>query len=223
MSVARELENLKKEIPENVNLVAVSKTKPAEQILEAYNSGHKIFGENKVQELSSKHELLPKDIEWHMIGHLQTNKVKYIAPFVTLIHGVESLKLLTAINKEALKNKRIIDCLLQVKIAAEDSKFGLDQTDVEQILESVEFKQFKNIRILGLMGMATYTSNADMVRDEFRKLVSIFKNIRQKYFSGMPDFKELSMGMSADYKIAIEEGSTMIRIGSLIFGERVYP
>ncbi len=223
MSVAREIENLKKEIPENVNLVAVSKTKPAEQILEAYNSGHKIFGENKVQELSSKHELLPKDIEWHMIGHLQTNKVKYIAPFVTLIHGVESLKLLTAINKEALKNKRIIDCLLQVKIAAEDSKFGLDQTDVEQILESVEFKQFKNIRILGLMGMATYTSNADMVRDEFRKLVSIFKNIRQKYFSGMPDFKELSMGMSADYKIAIEEGSTMIRIGSLIFGERVYP
>jgi pyridoxal phosphate enzyme (YggS family) len=205
-----------------VKLVAVSKTKPAEQILEAYQSGHKIFAENKVQELVSKFEILPKDIEWHMVGHLQTNKVKYIAPFVSLIHAVDSLKLLKAIDKEALKNNRIIPCLLQVKIAREQSKFGLNNTELEHLLRSEDFKNLNNIRILGLMGMASYTNDTDIVRDEFKKLVSIFKSIRQSYFLDKSYFKELSMGMSTDYKIAVEEGSTMIRIGSLIFGERVY-
>ena len=222
MSIVKNIEKLKKELPENVKLVAVSKTKPAEQILEAYQSGHKIFAENKVQELVSKFDILPKDIEWHMVGHLQTNKVKYIAPFVALIHAVDSLKLLKAIDKEALKNNRAIPCLLQVKIAREQSKFGLNATSLENILGSEDFKNFNNIKILGLMGMASYTNDTDIVRGEFKKLVSIFKSIRQSYFLDIPYFKELSMGMSTDYKIAVEEGSTMIRIGSLIFGERVY-
>ncbi len=222
MSIVQEIKNLKKELPENVKLIAVSKTKPAEQILEAYQSGHKIFAENKVQELASKFEILPKDIEWHMVGHLQTNKVKYIAPFVSLIHAVDSLKLLKAIDKEALKNDRVIPCLLQVKIAQEESKFGLNAAELEQILNSDEFVKLNNIKIMGLMGMASYTNDTNIVRDEFKKLVIIFKNIRQSYFSDKPYFKELSMGMSTDYKIAVEEGSTMIRIGSLIFGERVY-
>ena len=222
MSIVENIEKLIRELPENVKLVAVSKTKPAEQILEAYQSGHKIFAENKVQELVSKFEVLPKDIEWHMVGHLQTNKVKYIAPFVSLIHAVDSLKLLKTIDKEALKNNRVISCLLQVKIAREQSKFGLNVFELEYILGSEDFKNFNNIQILGLMGMASYTNDTGIVRDEFKKLVSIFKSIRQSYFLDKPYFKELSMGMSTDYKIAVEEGSTMIRIGSLIFGERVY-
>jgi len=222
MSIVKNIEKLKSELPEDVKLVAVSKTKPTEQILEAYRSGHKIFAENKVQELVSKFEILPKDIEWHMVGHLQTNKVKFIAPFVSFIHAVDSLKLLKAINKEALKNNRIIPCLLQVKIAREQSKFGLNESELNHLLGSEDIKNFNNIRILGLMGMASYTNDKDIVRNEFKKLVSIFKSIRQNYFLDKPYFKELSMGMSTDYKIAVEEGSTMIRIGSLIFGERVY-
>ncbi len=222
MSIAGEIERLKKELPESVKLIAVSKTKSAEQILEAYYSGHKLFGENKVQELAVKYELLPKDIEWHMVGHLQTNKVKYISPFVSLIHGVDSLKLMIEINKQALKYHRVIDCLLQIRIAREESKFGLNSADVKLILESDDYKRLSNIRILGVMGMASFTDNANTIRDEFKKLVSIFRSIRQGYFADMPEFKELSMGMSSDYKIAIEEGSTMVRVGSQIFGERVY-
>ncbi len=222
MSIAQEIERLKKELPETVKLIAVSKTKSAEQILEAYYSGYKIFGENKVQELAGKYELLPKDIEWHMVGHLQTNKVKYIVPFVSLIHGVDSLKLMIEINKQALKYHRIVDCLLQVRIAREESKFGLNFAEVKLILESDDYQKLNNIRILGVMGMASFTDNTGTIRDEFKELVRIFKSIRQDYFADMPEFKELSMGMSSDYKIAIEEGSTMVRIGSQIFGERVY-
>lgn len=222
MNIVQEIENFKKQLPEDVKLVAVSKTKPGEQILEAYNSGHRIFGENKVQELSSKYEQLPKDIEWHFVGHLQTNKIKYIAPFISLIHAVDSLKLLSSIDKEARKNNRIINCLLQIKIAKEESKFGMNLSEIMHVLETEDFKQLKNIKISGLMAMASNTKDANIVKDEFRELVSIFKSIRQKYFADLPEFKELSMGMSSDYKIAIEEGSTMIRIGSLIFGERVY-
>ncbi|MBN2522306.1 MAG: YggS family pyridoxal phosphate-dependent enzyme [Bacteroidales bacterium] len=222
MSISQEIEKLKKELPETVKLIAVSKTKSAEQILEAYYSGHKIFGENKVQELAGKYEILPKDIEWHMVGHLQTNKVKYIVPFVSIIHAVDSLKLMIEINKQALKHHRIIDCLLQLKIAREESKFGLNFSEVKLILESDEYHKLNNIRILGVMGMASFTDNTSTIRDEFKELVRIFKSIRQDYFAGMPEFKELSMGMSTDYKIAIEEGSTMVRIGSQIFGKRVY-
>jgi pyridoxal phosphate enzyme (YggS family) len=222
MSVVQKIEKLKKEIPGEVKLVAISKTKPVDIILEAYNSGQRIFGENKVQELASKFEILPKDIEWHMVGHLQTNKVKYIAPFVSLIHAVDSLKLLREINKEAGKNNRTIPCLLQVKIAREESKFGLSPDELQEIFESNALVDLDQIKIYGLMGMATYTNDTEIIRAEFQKLVSIFKNIRQNYLSDKPHFKELSMGMSSDYKIAIEEGSTMIRIGSQIFGERVY-
>ena len=222
MSIRRGIDKFKQELPENVKLIAVSKTKSIEEILEAYNAGHRAFGENKVQELAVKFEQLPKDIEWHMVGHLQTNKVKYIVPFVALIHGVDSLKLLAEINKEAIKRNRIVNCLLQIKIASEESKFGLDLNEAKNILESDEYNNFKNIRINGLMGMATYSDDTDLVRNEFKELVSIFKSIRQQYFADSPDFRELSMGMSADYTIAIEEGSTMVRIGSLIFGERVY-
>ncbi|MBA7534888.1 Pyridoxal phosphate homeostasis protein [subsurface metagenome] len=223
MNLVEEIEKLKSTLPAHVKLVAISKTKPVELIREAYNSGHKIFGENKVQELVGKYEMLPKDTEWHMVGHLQTNKVKYITPFISMIHGVDNFKLLKVINKEAKKNNRIISCLLQIKIAKEDSKFGLTQNEVEQILESDEFDELSNVKILGLMGMASFSDDENIIRDEFRELVSIFKIIQQKYFATVPEFKELSMGMSTDYKIAIEEGSTMIRIGSLIFGERVYP
>ncbi len=223
MNLVEEIEKLKSTLPAHVKLVAISKTKPVELIREAYNSGHKIFGENKVQELVGKYEMLPKDTEWHMVGHLQTNKVKYITPFISMIHGVDNFKLLKVINKEAKKNNRIISCLLQIKIAKEDSKFGLTRNEVEQILESDEFDELSNVKILGLMGMASFSDDENIIRDEFRELVSIFKIIQQKYFATVPEFKELSMGMSTDYKIAIEEGSTMIRIGSLIFGERVYP
>ncbi len=203
-----------------VKLVAVSKTKPTEAILEIYNSGHKIFGENKVQELVEKQALLPKDIEWHLIGHLQTNKVKYIASFVHLIHSIDSLKLLKEVNKQAQKHNRIIDCLLQMHIADEESKFGLDEEEATELLASDSYKQLQNVRIVGLMGMATFTDDEKQIHQEFRNLNIIFKLLKSNFFKEEDAFKEISMGMSGDYKIAIEEGSTMVRIGSLIFGSR---
>ena len=222
MDIAGNIETIKKKLPKGVKLVAVSKTKPNEDILEAYNAGHKIFGENKVQDLVQKYGQLPKDIEWHFIGHPQTNKVKFIAPFIQLIHGVDSLKLLMAIDSEAKKNKREIGCLLQFHIAEEDTKFGLDISEAVEILESVEFKSLKNVKINGVMGMATYTDNIQQIRNEFKLLKTIFKTLKNEYFSEVKNFSEISMGMSDDYLVAIEEGSTMIRVGSKIFGERNY-
>ena len=219
-------ENIKQfltnEIPANVKLIAVSKTKPVETILEAYKSGHKIYGENKVQDLVDKYNELPKDIEWHMIGHMQSNKVKYVAPFVSLIHGVDSFKLLKVINKEGEKNNRKIDCLLQFHIAKEETKFGLDLNETTEFLKSDEFKNLNHINICGVMGMATFTENEDAIRSEFNELVHIFNQLKNIYFTQNDDFKEISMGMSGDYKIAIEEGATMVRIGSLLFGARNY-
>lgn len=222
MDIAGNIYSIKKELPESVRLVAVSKTKPNEDILEAYQAGQKIFGENKVQDLVQKYEQLPKDIEWHFIGHPQTNKVKLIAPFVRLIHGVDSLKLLKVIDTEAMKCKREIGCLLQFHIADEDTKFGLTLTEAREILESAEFKSLKNINIEGVMGMATYTENILQIRNEFKMLKAIFNTLKNEYFSGIKKFNEISMGMSDDYQVAIEEGSTMIRVGSKIFGERNY-
>lgn len=218
--IQENLEAIRKEIPENVTLVAVSKTKPVEAIIEAYNANQRHFGENKVQELVDKYEQLPKDINWHLIGHLQTNKVKYIAPFVHLIHAVDSAKLLQEINKQALKNDRIIDCLLQFHIAQEDSKFGLSMEEAKTFLESEDFYQMRNVRIKGVMGMATFTDNEEQIREEFNGLVNIFYTLKSHFFKFNSEFNEISMGMSGDYKIAIEEGSTMVRVGSSIFGTR---
>lgn len=218
MRIALNIEKIKSEIPETATLVAVSKTKTNEAILEAYNAGQRIFGENKVQELVQKHEDLPEDIEWHLIGHLQTNKVKYIAPFVDLIHAVDSLKLLKEINKQALKNNRIIDCLLQVKIAKEESKFGLNQSDAEELINSEEVQQLTNIKIIGLMGMSTNTPDESQVENEFNSLKVLFDQL----ITHNPTLTTLSMGMSGDYKLAIKQGSNMIRVGSTIFGERKY-
>jgi pyridoxal phosphate enzyme (YggS family) len=209
------------EIPSNVQLIAVSKTVSVENILEAYQIGQKKFGENKAQELTGKYAQLPKDIEWHLIGHLQTNKVKFVAPFVSLIHSVDSLKLLQTINQEARKNNRIIDCLLQIHIAEEETKFGLSQKETLELLESIEYQQLTNIHLCGLMGMATFTEDEQQVKNEFQVLYTYFKEIKQKFFSNCAKFKEISMGMSDDYKIAIECGSNMVRIGSAIFGERI--
>ncbi|MFN6075686.1 MAG: YggS family pyridoxal phosphate-dependent enzyme [Fluviicola sp.] len=220
MTLTNRLKEVQSKIPENVTLVAVSKTKPAEMILELYNSGQRVFGENKVQELCDKYEVLPKDIEWHLIGHLQTNKVKYIAPFVSLIHAVDSLKLLQEINKEALKNNRVINCLLQFHIAQEDTKFGLNFDEAEVILQSKEFVEMHNIKVVGVMGMASFTDNKELIEDEFRTLYNYFHLIKSHYFKYNSDFKEISMGMSGDFEIAIEEGSTIVRVGSSIFGER---
>lgn len=221
MAILENLSKIKNKLPENVKLIAVSKTKPEADILEAYNAGHKIFGENKVQELVDKHEKLPKDIEWHFIGHLQSNKVKYLAPFVHLIHGVDSLKLLKEINKQATKNERIIDCLLQFHIANEKAKFGFYKEEVFELLQSPEFQNLKNIRIVGVMGMATYTDDENQIRKEFANLKSYFEEIKEKIITN-DYFNEISMGMSADYTIAIEEGSSMIRLGSTIFGIRFH-
>jgi len=222
MSVSENIKHfLSEEIPSNVKLIAVSKTKPIELIEEAYASGHRIYGENKAQELADKYSALPKDIQWHMIGHMQTNKVKYIAPFVDLIHGVDSFKLLKVINKEGGKNNRKINCLLQFHIATEETKFGLDLDEAKGILNSEDFGNLKNINICGVMGMATYTENEDTIRSEFRELVHIFNELKNSSFFN-DDFKEISMGMSGDYKVAIEEGATMVRIGSLLFGARNY-
>jgi len=209
-------------LPREVKLVAVSKTKPNEAIQEAYEAGHKIFGENRVQELVDKYEALPKDIEWHMIGHLQSNKVKYISPFVSLIHGVDKPKLMKMIDKEGRKNNRVIDVLLQFHIASEETKFGFDYQEAKQMLASVEFQQYEFVRIRGVMGMATFTEDMTLVRKEFQQLVQTFKDLKSEFFPDDEAFKEISMGMSNDYQVAIEEGSTMVRIGSLIFGERNY-
>ncbi|MBI3503067.1 MAG: YggS family pyridoxal phosphate-dependent enzyme [Bacteroidetes bacterium] len=216
MPVLENLQKIKSEIPSHVKLVAVTKTLPAEKILEAYNAGHKIFGENRVQELTPKYYDLPKDIEWHLIGHLQTNKVKYITPFVSMIHSVDSIKLLCEINKCAEKINRVIDCLLQIHIAQEETKFGLSFEEAEEILNSKEFSEMKNIRIAGLMGMATLTENENQIRKEFQSLKLFFDKLKTRNSK----LETLSMGMSSDYKIAIEEGSNLIRVGSLIFGER---
>ncbi len=202
-------------------LVAVSKTKPAEQIMEVYKQGQRIFGENRVQEMAGKYEELPKDIEWHMIGHLQSNKVKYMAHFVSMIHSVDNFKLLKEINKQAQKHNRIINCLLQFKIAREETKTGFDIPVARQMLEDEAFSNLRNIKICGVMGMATFTDNLLQVRSEFQKLKSIFDQLRKDYFFEQPAFKEISMGMSGDYQVAIEEGSTIVRIGSLIFGKRI--
>lgn len=222
MSVGRNISELLKDLPENVRLVAVSKTKPNEDILAAYEVGHRIFGENKVQDLTRKYEELPKDIEWHFIGHPQTNKVKYIAPFISLIHGVDSIKLLKTINKEGAKNNRVIKCLLQFHIAEESTKFGLLEAEAVEILESDKFKTFKNVEIAGVMGMATYTDDENQIRYEFGVLKNIFSKLKNKYFPNTESFCEISMGMSDDFPIAIEEGSTLIRVGSKIFGHRNY-
>jgi len=222
MSIAENIDQVKSHLPAQVQLVAVSKTKPAELLMEAYRHGQRAFGENKVQELVGKSEQLPKDIEWHFIGHLQTNKVKYIAPFVHLIHGVDSFKLLKSIDSEAKKVGRIIPCLLQFYIAEEESKFGLSLEEATEILSSAEFKLLKNVQISGVMGMATYTDDERQIKKEFANLKSIFGRLKSDYFAQNPDFKEISMGMSGDYLLAVEEGSTMVRIGSTIFGERNY-
>ncbi len=206
--------------PYQAGLVAVSKTKPPAQILELYHKGQKVFGENKVQEIVDKFEVLPKDIEWHFIGHLQTNKVKYIAPFVKLIHAVDSLRLLQEIDKQAAKYQRTIPCLLQFKIAAEDSKFGLSPDAAQELLSTTEFAALQHVRVDGVMGMATFTEDVEQVRREFRRLRQIFEQLKAGFFPDKPHFKEVSMGMSDDYQIALEEGSTLVRIGSLLFGAR---
>ncbi|MFZ2283225.1 MAG: YggS family pyridoxal phosphate-dependent enzyme [Lutibacter sp.] len=221
MSIKNNLNNILNTIPENVTLIAVSKTQPVASILEAYQAGQRAFGENKIQEMAEKFDTLPKDIEWHMIGHLQSNKVKYMAHFVQLIHGVDSFKTLEEINKQALKHNRIINCLLEVKIASEETKFGLSFIEVEQLLKSEELKDLKNINISGLMGMASFTEDIEVIRNEFKTLKNFFDSL-QKYKSFNVNPTILSMGMSGDYKIAIEEGSTTIRVGSAIFGSRNY-
>jgi len=216
MNISDNLNNLCHSIDNPVKLVAVSKTKSNDQIMEAYKAGQKIFGENKVQELVSKYNSLPKDIEWHMVGHLQKNKVKYIANFIKLIHSVDNFKLLKEINRQAKKNNVIIDCLLQIKIASEETKFGLSIDQVRPILESEEFKSLENISIIGLMGMASFTNNEAILKNEFSYLNDFYDSLRITY----PNITVLSMGMSYDYKLAIKYGSNMVRIGSLIFGER---
>ena len=221
MSIEQNLLAIKATLPEQVTLVAVSKTKPISDLMEAYEAGQRIFGENKIQEMAEKWEAMPKDIQWHMIGHVQTNKVKFMAPFVSLIHGVDSLKLLHEINKQALKNNRIIDCLLQVYIAEEESKFGLDEDELNGVIQFItqNSEVYKNIRIVGLMGMATFTDNQNQIKKEFNHLKSIFDNLKSKETDNL-QLNTISMGMSGDYKLAIDCGSTMVRIGSSIFGGR---
>lgn len=207
----------------NVTLVAVSKTHPPERILDLYRRGQRVFGENKVQEMVAKYEMLPKDIEWHLIGHLQTNKVKYIAPFVRMIHSVDSMRLLQEIEKQAQKAGRVIDCLLQFHIAEEETKFGFDEQEARDLLGSPEYRDMTAVRLCGVMGMASFIDDVARVREEFRHLRRIFQHLKTDFFAGAPWFKEISMGMSGDWSVAAEEGSTMVRIGSLIFGERTYP
>ena len=221
MSIAQNLLNIKSSLPSTVTLVAVSKTKPISDLMEAYDAGQRIFGENKIQEMAEKWEAMPKDIEWHMIGHVQTNKVKFMAPFVSLIHGVDSMKLLEEINKQAKKNNRIIDCLLQVYIAEEESKFGLDEEELAGIIRFITQNKeiYKNIRIVGLMGMATFTDSKEQIKKEFTQLKSIFDKL-QPLKTANCKLQTVSMGMSGDYQLAIECGSTMVRIGSSIFGGR---
>lgn len=215
-TIADKIKSIKTELPENVSLVAVSKTKSNIEILEAYQAGQRVFGENKVQEMTQKWSELPKDIEWHMIGHVQRNKVKYMAPYVSLIHGVDSLKLLKEINKQAKKEERVISCLLQMHIAEEETKFGFDEDELKSLIDSGVLKELAHIQIQGLMGMATFTENAKQIRKEFKTLKRMYDTLKK----ALTSITELSMGMSGDYPIAIEEGSTMIRIGSSIFGTR---
>jgi pyridoxal phosphate enzyme (YggS family) len=221
MVKVKQFNDIRKTLNEKgVKLIAVSKTKPLEDIQTLYNEGQSVFGENRVQELVAKYEALPKDIEWHLIGHLQTNKVKYIAPFISLIHSVDSLSLLSEINRQASKNSRVVDCLLQFHIAMEETKFGLSTDEAAAILSSEAFKKMLNIRIVGVMGMASFTENIELVRSEFKNLKNIFDTLKAQFFQSEESFCEISMGMSGDYEIAMEEGSTMVRIGSLLFGER---
>lgn len=220
--IKENLEKIRATLPEGVTLVAVSKTKPVSDLQEAYDAGQRVFGENYPQEMRDKHEVLPQDIQWHFIGHLQTNKIKYIIQYVTLIHSIDTASLLEAVNKEAKKHDRVVDCLLQFHIALEETKFGLDLDEARQLLDSEEFKQMENVRICGVMGMGTFTDDMEEVRKEFKHLKSIFDTLKSDYFADQPQFKEISMGMSEDYPIAIEEGATLIRVGSKIFGARVY-
>ncbi|RNC79808.1 MAG: YggS family pyridoxal phosphate-dependent enzyme [Winogradskyella sp.] len=218
MSIKQNLHNIKSSLPENVKLVAVSKTKPVEDLMEAYNAGQRIFGENKIQEMANKYEQMPKDIQWHMIGHVQRNKVKYMASFVDLVHGVDSFKLLKEIDKQATHSQRQIKCLLQIKIAEEDSKFGMTPEDASSLLSSNEFSELEHIKIVGLMGMATFTNNMIQVENEFNVLKSTFEELKTQH----QELEIISMGMSGDYELAIKCGSNMIRVGSSIFGARNY-
>ena len=220
--IQEEIQTIKARLPESVRLVAVSKFHPIEALQEAYEGGQRIFGESKVQEMTQKYEALPKDIEWHFIGHLQTNKIKYMAPYVTLIHGVDSYKLLSEINKQAAKAGRIIPCLLQIHIAQEETKFGFSTDECRTMLEEGNWRQLKNVQIAGVMGMATNTEDEAQIKREFSTLSAFFQEVKETYFREVSSFKEISMGMSDDYPIAIEEGSTLIRIGSRIFGARNY-
>lgn len=221
MSIKENLSHIKSELPPHVTLVTVSKTKPVSDLMEAYNAGQRIFGENKIQEMVDKYEQMPKDIQWHMIGHVQRNKVKYMASFVSLIHGVDNFKLLQDINKEAIKNNRVIDCLFQIKIASEESKFGMTPEDASSIIQSKPFLELKNIKIVGVMGMATFTDDLEQIKSEFTVLKTAFDSFKNtESFNFKPEI--ISMGMSGDYKLAIACGSTMIRVGSSIFGERNY-
>ncbi|MGO1752267.1 MAG: YggS family pyridoxal phosphate-dependent enzyme [Psychroflexus sp.] len=218
VKIAQNLEEIKSQIDKKVILVAVSKTKPESDIMEAYNAGHRVFGENKIQEMADKYESLPKDIEWHMIGHVQSNKVKYMAPFVTLVHAVHKMKLLKEINKRAKQNNRVIDCLLQVKIADEDSKYGMSVNETEAFLKDERLNNFENVRIKGLMGMATFTDDEEQLKHEFSILQNLYHKLEKEY----SEFDTLSMGMSGDYEVAIAHDSNMVRVGSSIFGERNY-
>ena len=222
IDIVKNINKIKENIPNNVCLISVSKTKLAEDIKIAYDSGQRIFGENKVQEMTEKYQKLPKDIKWNFIGHLQKNKVKFIAPYVSLIHATDSLSLLKKINKEALKCNRVINCLLQFHIALEETKFGMTLHEAKEILSSDEYKALKNINICGVMGMATHTDDKNKIHSDFKHLKEIFYDLKYEFFPDKAYFKELSMGMSGDYKIAIQEGSTMVRIGSSIFGARDY-
>lgn len=222
MSIRDNILNYNDKITGNARLIAVSKTKPVEDLQEAYEAGQRLFGENKALEMRDKHEILPKDIRWHFIGHLQTNKVKYIAPFVELIHSVDSLNLLKQINKEAIKNNRVIDCLLQIDIAHEETKFGLEENEADKLLSSEEFAELKNVRICGLMGIGSITDDKNKTKKEFNNLKKYFDETKNKFFNSKSYFCELSMGMSQDFELAIEEGATLVRIGSSIFGARDY-
>lgn len=221
-SIQQNIEELRKTIDGNIKIIAVSKTKSEQEIMELYNCGQRIFGENKVQELLSKYKNLPKDIEWHLIGHLQTNKVKDVVSFVSLIHSVDSPKLLGEIDKEAKKQNKIVNCLLQIYISDDETKYGFEKIFLEELLKSEMLEELKNVKILGLMGIATNTDDEQQIKKEFKQLKLLFEQTKNNYFAHSEEFKELSIGMSGDYKIAIKQGSTMIRIGSLIFGERNY-
>ena len=222
MSIANEIIKIKSSLPSSTTLIAVSKTKPVEDLQQAYDAGQRVFGENKALEMRDKHEALPNDIQWHFIGHLQTNKIKYIISYVSLIHSIDSLNLLKEVNIAATKKNRVVDCLLQFHIANEDTKYGLLLHEAHELLNSAEYKAMNNIRVVGVMGMATFTDNREQIRQEFKNLKNIFDQLKEQYFAESNCFKEISMGMSDDYSIAIEEGSTLVRVGSAIFGKRNY-